>query len=49
MSAPRDDVYRLAALLETLEQVLRPLPPPRRIDGEVSPPPPPPLPRQRRR
>ena len=49
MNEPRQDVYRIRSLLGELEQIVRPLPAPGRLDGAVSPPQPPKLPPTGRR
>lgn len=49
MSTPRDDVYRVAALLDAVRRVLDPLPPAGTLSGTPAPEPPPPLPPDRRR
>lgn len=51
MSQPREDVYRVAALLDALHRVLAPTPLPEHRAGPPQPVPPtaPPLPSDRRR
>ena len=44
MNEPRQDVYRLRALLRELERVVRPLPDSRQLDAAVTPTRLPPLP-----